>query len=346
MAGLFVGTTVSNPSVSQLATPRRIDILIPVYNDWAALMLLLPSLDRVLLGAGRTAQLVVIDDGSFVRMPTEALTTGFDGIEKITVVSLRRNLGHQRAIAIGLAYVAAHTKPDVLIVMDGDGEDDPADVRLLLDRAEAEQFGAVVFAERRRRSEGALFTTCYALYRWLHFVLTGIPVRVGNFSAVPARQLQSLVVVSELWNHYAAAVFKARIPRVLVPTARAHRLSGESQMNFVSLVAHGLSAFSVHSELVGVRLLIGVMVLCVIALAMLVAVIGIRLFTILAIPGWTTAAVGLILFFLTQAVAVAMSFIFLVLHARSQPLFIPSRDFSYFVGEVYEVAKIRAENAG
>ena len=87
-------------------------------------------------------------------------------------------------------------------------------------------------------------------------LLTGIPVRVGNFSVIPAAQLRRLVVVSELWNHYAAAVFKARTPKATVPTARAPRLAGRSRMNFVDLVTHGLSALSVHSELIGVRLLV------------------------------------------------------------------------------------------
>jgi hypothetical protein len=39
---------------------------------------------------------------------------------------------------------------------------------------------------------------------------------------------------------------------VTVPTERAPRLCGESRMNFVALVGHGLSALSVHAELIGV----------------------------------------------------------------------------------------------
>ena len=79
---------------------------------------------------------------------------------------------------------------------------------------------------------------------------------MGNFSVIPRERLASLVVVSELWNHYAAAAMRSRQPFCTIPTRRAERLDGESKMNFVGLVVHGLSAISVYSDIVGVRLLI------------------------------------------------------------------------------------------
>ncbi len=56
----------------------------------------------------------------------------------------------------------------------------------------------VVFAERTRRSEGPLYSVLYFLYRWTHYLLTGIPVRVGNFSAIGRATVRSLAVVSDL----------------------------------------------------------------------------------------------------------------------------------------------------
>ena len=61
---------------------------------------------------------------------------------------------------------------------------------------------------------------------------------------------------SELWNHYAAAVLKTRLPYTSVPTIRGRRLQGDSRMGFVSLAVHGLSALSVFSDTLGVRLLV------------------------------------------------------------------------------------------
>jgi 2-polyprenyl-3-methyl-5-hydroxy-6-metoxy-1,4-benzoquinol methylase len=81
-------------------------------------------------------------------------------------------------------------------------------------------------------------------------MLTGISVRVGNFSILPRSYLSTLIVLSELWNHYAAAVFRSRLKFEMIPIPRGRRIAGASRMNFVSLVTHGLSAASVFSDIV------------------------------------------------------------------------------------------------
>ena len=317
-------------------------VLIPIYNDWTAVSLLLPGLNRVLGNAGLVADVLLVDDGSTIPPPHEWPAADWPALNRIEVLSLRRNVGHQRAIAIALAFVERHLTPAMLVVMDGDGEDAPEDVPRLIAHLHGSDGHAVVFAERTRRSESLTFRVFYALYRWAHLLLTGIPVRVGNFSVIPGFQLRRLVVVSELWNHYAAAVFKARVPRTTIPTVRAARLDGKSRMNFVDLVTHGLSALSVHSEVIGVRLLVMTGALAALIVAGLLLVLGIRFFTELAIPGWTSTVASLLLILLLQAAAFASFFAFLVLHARSQPAFIPLRDYDHFVDHsATSVASIR-----
>ena len=154
----------------------------------------------------------MIDDGS-----TEAAPLGFaagphQALTSVGVLRLRRNLGHQRAIAIGLAYIERNVPCDAVILMDADGEDSPADIPRLVDQFRSEQGANIVFAERRKRAERPLFRVLYHAYRALHRALTGYDVRVGNFSVIPRTRLGGLVVVSELWNHYAAAVFRSRQP--------------------------------------------------------------------------------------------------------------------------------------
>ena len=101
-------------------------VLIPIYNDWAAAGLLLPRLDRVLADAGLTADLLLIDDGSTKGVPAHWPGNDWRALNCIEVLSLRRNVGHQRAIAIALAFVERHRSTDAVVVMDGDGEDAPA----------------------------------------------------------------------------------------------------------------------------------------------------------------------------------------------------------------------------
>ncbi len=229
-------------------------LLMPVYDDWEVVGKLLPRLGQVLAEAGHDAMLVVVDDGSYHRGEGISLpSVGFTGG---TIVRLRRNLGHQRAICVGLTWIHAHLPGSTTVVMDADGEDDPGDVPRLLAQFAAAGGEKVVFAARRRRSESLAFRAGYFAYRHLHHLLVGLPVRVGNFSVLPWSGLRRLVVAEELWNHYAAAVVRGRLPRLEVPTRRARRLAGDSTMRFVPLVMHGLSAIAVFADIVSVRLLV------------------------------------------------------------------------------------------
>jgi hypothetical protein len=312
-------------------------VLVPVYNDWASLAKLLPELDRVLRAHDREADVLVVDDGSTSEPDQLRELRPLSALGRIDVLTMRRNLGHQRAIAVGLAYVEDCLETGALVVMDGDGEDDPADVPRLLDRLEDRGGREIVFAERTRRAESMTFQVFYLLYKVLHWVLTGTGVRVGNFSAIPRRRLSSLVVVAELWNHYAAAAFRSRQPFCTVPTHRAKRLCGRSTMNFVSLVTHGLSAISVYADIAGVRLLVASVALALLTLAGIIGTVTVRLVTSLAIPGWASYTVGILVVLLVQAVMAMFVFSFVVLGARHGSTFLPRRDYSYFIGTLWTV---------
>jgi polyisoprenyl-phosphate glycosyltransferase len=307
-------------------------ILIPVFNDWPSLSKLLDALDDTLAEHNLEASVLVVDDGSTTTPGDDPTKRSFRALRYVEILELCRNLGHQRAIAIGLAYVEDRGSSEAVVVMDGDGEDDPRDVPRLLAKCREEGGRKIIFAERTRRSETVTFRIFYALYRTAHRFLTGYGVRVGNFSVIPRPRLASLVVVSEMWNHYAAAAFKSRQPYATIPTQRAKRLDGKSQMNFVNLVVHGLSAISVYGELVGIRLLVVTVLLMLATLAGLAGVLFIRLATPLAIPGWATNAGGILLVILFQALMLSLIFSFVILGGRQGSAFLPRRDYVYFIG--------------
>ena len=126
------------------------------------------------------------------------------------------------------------------------------------------------------------------------------------------------MVVSELWNHYAAAVFKARLPHPELFLCDAGSVwPGKSHMNFVSLLVHGLSAISVFSEVVSARLL---------AASALFALVGLIL-----MPAVSAFAAGLLLVLVLQAITFAVLFCFLIVSGRSYGGFLPTRDARYFI---------------
>lgn len=311
----------------------RVVILLPVRDDWLSAAELIYRLDKALVGFLGSFWILMVDDGSLQRAPQGMFQTCYLSVRGIQVLRLRRNLGHQRAIAVGLAHLESTIPCDAVLVMDADGED-TAEGALQLLKAFSEKQGALaIFAERSRRSESFTFQLFYQLYKVVHHGLTGLSVRVGNFSVLPASYLPTLVVTSEIWNHYAATIFRSRLPLSMIPIPRGQRIAGSSGMNFVGLVAHGLSAISVFGDVVGVRLLIGSIAGSLLAGLGILAVVSIRLFTDRAIPGWATYATGMLAIMMIQLIAIAASFTFFVLSNRSNFGFIPSRDYALFVAE-------------
>ena len=244
---------------------------------------------------------------------------------------LLRNVGHQRALAVGLSYAHAHDLCDVVVVMDADGEDDPADVPRLLAKCAEDGNRSIVFARRAKRSEGFPFVVFYVMFKALYRVMTGTDMRVGNFSVIPAGLLKRVVVVSEIWSHYVSGLMKARLPYTTIETRRAKRLAGPSRMNFVALVTHGLSAIAVNGDVFGVRMLIATSATVLLAIVTIITAIAIRLGTNLAIPGWATYVIAFSILMILQAIGLSFFFIFLILGGRSHLDAIPQRDYVHFV---------------
>ena len=311
---------------------ENIIICIPVYNDWDAVAVLIEKIDCELSELSSRVSILIIDDGSTETAPGK-LHTSPAHIDKIEIIRLRRNLGHQRAIAMGLSYIYANYVMQAVLIMDGDGEDDPKDIKALLDCCRKWEFRKIIFAKRSKRSEGKLFKFGYMSYKIVHYLLTGIKVEVGNFSIIPYQMLNRLMGVSEIWNHYAAAVFHARLPLELIPLPRGKRIAGKSRMNFISLVVHGMSAISVFGETVAVRLLCFVGLLVALTLAGLAVTVFVKFFTDLAIPGWATNLTGILSIVLLNLLILATFSVLLMLNSRDRQSFLPLRDWQYFVEE-------------
>ena len=314
--------------------PLRLTVLMPVYNDWEVADLVCRELDAVFARQPTVElQIVMIDDGSSSRRPTEFLAGPLESTRALLILRLRRNIGHQRAIAIGLAWLNEHVSTDAVLIMDSDGQDRPADTVKLLHVFEQHSRRAAVFAARQKRPESRLFHLSYSLYRLFHRVLTGFAVRIGNFSVIPAAHLAQLLVSSDLWSHYAAAVVRSRVALVTIPIDRGERIKGRSSMDFVALVAHGLSAISVFRERVGTRLLVGA-----VAGAGLLAVLFGGLAVLAAVYGrsvpiwfWVAATVTAIVTF--ESVLVLFVLAFTIMAQRDLLGFLPIRDYRYFVDD-------------
>ncbi len=273
---------------------------------------------------------IAIDDGSTESCPGQRETREYPHIREISILHLARNLGHQKAIALGIAYINSNLSCDIVIVMDADGEDQPTDIARLLERSE-ECPGCIVFARRARRSEGFVFRAFYLLYKLIFKLLTGRQIGFGNFSLIPASLLNRVAHLPEIWNHFAAGIIRANIPCTSIATKRGKRYGGKSSMNFIALVIHGLSAISVYIEILTVRLMLFAFIVIFIGIVSFLILLYVKYLTALAIPGWATnVAIGIVVV-MFQAILLLALLAFLSLNYRSNKLFIPAKDYQDYL---------------
>src|SRR5689334_6717184 len=110
-------------------TEPDISVFLPVFNEEPNLRPLHAKLDQALKALGRSAEIVYVDDGS-TDGSLKILREIAQNDSRVRVVALRRNYGQTAAMAAGID--AARGK--VLIPMDADLQNDPADIARLLDK--------------------------------------------------------------------------------------------------------------------------------------------------------------------------------------------------------------------
>src|SRR5260370_25765645 len=102
-------------------------VVIPLYNERDNLAPLHAELSRVMQSIGRAYELIFVDDGS-TDGGIEALRQIKSSDQNVRVIVLARNSGQTAALACGFSHAAG----DVIIALDGDGQNDPADIPRLL----------------------------------------------------------------------------------------------------------------------------------------------------------------------------------------------------------------------
>jgi glycosyltransferase involved in cell wall biosynthesis len=299
----------------------------PCYNDWESLSVLLTDIDRENEKFRYDFHVIIVNDGSSQEMPLGNFSFSF--IKEIMCIDLSRNMGHQRAISIALAYVSdTFTDYKGVIVMDCDGEDDYRDLFRFIDRFSGNE---IIFARRCKRKERLSFRVFYKFYKSLFRYLTGHVLQSGNYSLIPHAMMNKVVHLSEIWNHYHAGILKSRLKIKYMDCNRAQRYREASKMNFVSLVMHGLSAISVFNDVVFVRLILFAGVFFGVSIFAIALVLFMKFVLHIASPGWATGAIGILLVLCVQVLSVIIGNAFVTLGHRNMNAFLPIREYKNYI---------------
>lgn len=302
----------------------ELTILLPYFNEADSLQRLLADIDAT-IPAEMAARILLVNDGS-----TEPLPTRLPTRIPIDCIHLVRNLGHQKAIAVGLSYIHRHIPTDHVLVMDSDGEDIPADIIKLVG-AQRQYADKLIFSTRGKRGNGLRFKMGYFVYRLAFRWLTGRKMSFGNFSCLPVSQLSRLIYYPELWSHYPGTVIRSGLPYHTIALDRGRRYAGESKMSFTQLVLHGLGAMSVFLEKIITRLAIGSFLLMCLALVSIAGIFVTRFATNLAIPGWASTLSSSMLIILLVSFLISLMAVFFYLASQTQQKIIPAVHYQDYI---------------
>jgi hypothetical protein len=232
---------------------KKVKILIPIYNDWQSVFKLLENIDSQITGLDAEVSVLIINDASTELKPE--MNFSLNNLKSLQVVNMKKNRGHARCNAAGLKYVNEKEDFDYLIPMDGDGEDRPEELRLLLDKV-SEYPDKVITADRVKRSEGFFFKFCYLTHKYLTFIFAGQSIKFGNFVCLPKSAVNIMVADSATWSSFSGSLSKTIKDRRSISSIRGIRYFDPSKMNFINLLKHSLSIIAVFKITVLIRSII------------------------------------------------------------------------------------------
>ncbi|WOD39959.1 glycosyltransferase family 2 protein [Nodosilinea sp. E11] len=203
----------------------EISVVVPIYNEYDSLPALVTAITDVLNGLGQTYELLGVDDGS-TDGSSDRLRDLAQQYPQLRAVILRRNYGQTAAMAAGFDYARGR----VVITMDGDLQNDPADIPRLLDRLD--EGYDLVSGWRKHRQDNTLTRLIPSkIANWLIGGVTGVELHDYGCSlkAYRAEVIHDLNLYGELHRFLPALAFIEGARITEMPVSHHARRFGTSK---------------------------------------------------------------------------------------------------------------------
>ena len=222
-----------------------VSIIVPLYNEQDNVARLCAATHEALAQMPRSYELVLVDDGS--SDGTYAAAAAIARADpRVRFLALARNSGQTAAMAAGMA----NARGKYLVTMDGDLQNDPRDIPMLVDTLE-QDYDLVAGWRMKRQDKLVTRKIPSRIANWLIGKITGIPIRDNGCSlkAYRASVMRHVPLYSEMHRFIPAmsSIVGARI--VEVPVRHHARQFGSSK--------YGLSRiYKVLLDLIAIRLVV------------------------------------------------------------------------------------------
>jgi glycosyltransferase involved in cell wall biosynthesis len=229
---------------------KKIKILIPIYNDWQPVFKLLEHINSEVSVLDGEFSVIIVNDASTEDRPE--LSADLNSLKSVQIINMKENRGHARCNAAGLKYINEKEEFDYIIPMDGDGEDRPEELCLMIEKTK-QYPDIVVTADRVKRSEGFIFRFCYLAHKYLTLIFTGQTIKFGNYTCLSKPIVNKMVNEPSTWSSFSGSLSKIAKDRKSIPSERGKRYFGPTKMSFVKLLKHSLSIIAVFKTTLLIR---------------------------------------------------------------------------------------------
>ena len=237
---------------------KRIIILIPIFNDWDSLNKLLAEINNNIKDFKNFYfECLIVNDASTISRPKILKPPN---IRSLRLMNMKINKGHARCNAFGIRYVFQKEDFDYLILMDGDGEDRPIEIRSMINKISTYPEISVV-AKRIKRSEGFFFKFLYSLHKIITKIFTGKKINFGNYTCLTSKDVTILSNEKSLWSSFSGSVKKHLNDFKEIESIRGSRYYGPSKMSLFNLITHSFAIMAVFKYQVFFRSFLIVIIL-------------------------------------------------------------------------------------
>jgi glycosyltransferase involved in cell wall biosynthesis len=322
---------------AEMADPTY-SFVIPVFNEEHVLGELHRRLSDVADSLDGPSELILVDDGSTDRT-REVAEELRSRDERVRLVALSRNFGHQLAISAGLEFASG----DAVVIMDADLQDPPEVVPELAARWR-QGFDVVYAVRSTREGEGRFKRASASLFYRLMSRMTNIdiPVNTGDFRLVDSR-VAGIVANMREPDRFLRGMFAwVGFRQTAVPYERAPRSAGETKYSLRRMTHFAIDGLISFSTMPLRVTLAGGFAIAGLAFAAGITAIVLKLVGAFTTPGWASLIVVLTFFSGVQMIVLGTIGLYvgrIYAQGKHRPLYLVDRAIGFGSTEEIEAEK-------